>query len=227
MKYVLSPKMKIIRCSPECLPVCPWFLPCCSGMVGPAGPAGPAGEAATIEIGTVTTGAPGTPAEVTNSGTSQHAILNFVIPQGEPGGTVSPQFLNAYSTPFQPNTSGDPLIFDRNGTSAGTAVTHTENTSDITIEQPGYYSVSFHATVTPGIGATFPLSVLYYLQQNGNPVAGTGTRHTFQNASEVANLSFTQIVEVDTVPTTLNVISEGGPTFYSDASITVNQIAPL
>lgn len=196
-------------------------------MAGPAGPAGPAGEAATIEIGTVTTGAPGTPAEVTNSGTSQHAILNFVIPQGEPGGAVSPQFLNAYSTPFQPNTSGDPLVFDRNGTSAGTAVTHTENTADIVIEQPGYYSVSFHATVTPGVGTTFPLSVLYYLQQNGNPVAGTGSRYTFQNTSDVANLSFTQIVEVDTVPTTLSVTSEGGPTFYSDASITANQIAPL
>lgn len=80
MKYVLSPKMNIIRCSPKCLPVCPWIPPCCPGV------AGPAGEAATIEIGTVTTGAPGTPAEVTNSGTSQHAILNFVIPQGEPGG---------------------------------------------------------------------------------------------------------------------------------------------
>ena len=106
-------------------------------------------------------------------------------------------------------------------------MTHTENTSDITIEQPGYYSVSFHATVTPGIGATFPLSALFYLQQNGSAVAGTGTRHTFQSASEVANLSFTQIVEVDTVPTTLRVTSDGGPTLYSDTSITVNQVAPL
>jgi len=43
------------------------------------------GIAATIEVGTVTTGAPGTNASVTNVGTEQRAILNFVIPRGEPG----------------------------------------------------------------------------------------------------------------------------------------------
>jgi len=39
----------------------------------------------TITVGTTTTGAPGTPASVTNSGTATNAILNFVIPEGEPG----------------------------------------------------------------------------------------------------------------------------------------------
>lgn len=43
------------------------------------------GIAATIEIGTVTTGAAGTDANVTNVGTEQRAILNFVIPRGEQG----------------------------------------------------------------------------------------------------------------------------------------------
>lgn len=37
----------------------------------------------TIEIGTVETGNPGTPAEVTNVGTPKDAILNFVIPSGK------------------------------------------------------------------------------------------------------------------------------------------------
>lgn len=46
---------------------------------------GESGSAATIEIGTVATGAPGTEASVTNSGTSNAAILNFVIPRGEKG----------------------------------------------------------------------------------------------------------------------------------------------
>jgi len=39
----------------------------------------------TITVGTTTTGAPGTPASVTNVGTATNAILNFVIPEGEPG----------------------------------------------------------------------------------------------------------------------------------------------
>lgn len=43
------------------------------------------GIAATIEVGTVTTGAAGTNASVTNVGTEQRAILNFVIPRGDTG----------------------------------------------------------------------------------------------------------------------------------------------
>lgn len=46
---------------------------------------GESGSAATIEIGTVTTGAPGTEASVINSGTKGAAILDFVIPRGEKG----------------------------------------------------------------------------------------------------------------------------------------------
>ena len=44
---------------------------CCYGPVGPTGPQGPA----TIEVGTTTTGAPGTAASVTNVGTTEAAIL--------------------------------------------------------------------------------------------------------------------------------------------------------
>jgi hypothetical protein len=41
--------------------------------------------APTIAIGTVTTGAPGTPAAVALSGTNSAAVLNFTIPQGATG----------------------------------------------------------------------------------------------------------------------------------------------
>jgi hypothetical protein len=43
------------------------------------------GKAATVEVGTTTTGLPGTDANVTNSGTIFDAVLNFVIPRGEQG----------------------------------------------------------------------------------------------------------------------------------------------
>jgi len=52
---------------------------------GSAGPTGPAGVAATVGIGTVTTGAAGSLASVTNSGTASAAVLNFTIPQGVAG----------------------------------------------------------------------------------------------------------------------------------------------
>ena len=65
-------------------------------MQGPPGPQGQQGEpgaAATVTVGTVTTGEPGTDVIVTNSGTENAAVLNFTIPTGETGavGAVGPQ----------------------------------------------------------------------------------------------------------------------------------------
>jgi hypothetical protein len=54
-------------------------------QAGATGPGGPAGTAATVSIGTVTTGAAGTHATVTNVGTPLAAVLNFTIPQGLAG----------------------------------------------------------------------------------------------------------------------------------------------
>lgn len=54
---------------------------------GGAWPAGTLiqGTAASISVGTTTSGAPGTFASVTNSGTSTNAVLNFTIPSGVQG----------------------------------------------------------------------------------------------------------------------------------------------
>ena len=46
---------------------------------------GDTGDAATIAVGTVETGAPGSAVEVTNVGDQFNAILNFKIPQGDTG----------------------------------------------------------------------------------------------------------------------------------------------
>ena len=51
---------------------------------------GDPGEAATIAVGTIETSAPGTEAQITNSGTSSAAVFDFVIPQG-PQGNTGPQ----------------------------------------------------------------------------------------------------------------------------------------
>lgn len=55
------------------------------GELGLTGEQGETGQAATIAVGTVTTGEAGTDAEVTNAGTANAAIFNFVIPKGEKG----------------------------------------------------------------------------------------------------------------------------------------------
>lgn len=55
------------------------------GEKGGPGEKGDPGTAATIKIGTVTTGAAGSEAAVTNSGTASAAVLNFTIPRGAQG----------------------------------------------------------------------------------------------------------------------------------------------
>ena len=58
-----------------------------AGPVGPQGPTGPTGPGATIQVNSTTTGAPGTNASVTNVGSLQTAMFNFVIPRGDVGAT--------------------------------------------------------------------------------------------------------------------------------------------
>jgi len=65
------------------------------GLTGPAGPAGPVGPqgpagsggggSTTVAVGTVTTGAAGSLAKVTNSGTETAVVLDFTIPRGANG----------------------------------------------------------------------------------------------------------------------------------------------
>ena len=59
-----------------------------SGLtVGGSLPGSGTGTSATIAVGTVTTGDPGTDAAVTNAGTDSAAVFNFAIPRGNTGAT--------------------------------------------------------------------------------------------------------------------------------------------
>ena len=57
------------------------------GQMGATGPQGSPGAAAAVAVGSTITGTPGTAANVSNSGTTSAAILNFTIPQGATGAT--------------------------------------------------------------------------------------------------------------------------------------------
>lgn len=118
-----------------------------------AGVKGDDGEAASVQIGTVTKGDPGTEPSVHNSGTDLNAIFNFTIPQGEKGDPGKVSYIFDYSRyedlPKKgedggvycipnPDASGDRDLYfeyawtgsryELLGTSSGSAVT----TSDIT-----------------------------------------------------------------------------------------------
>jgi hypothetical protein len=72
-----------------------------NGANGTNGAPGPAGSAATVSVGSVNTGAPGSNAAVTNAGTSSAAKLNFTIPQGPTGaaGQAGAAGTTPWSTP--------------------------------------------------------------------------------------------------------------------------------
>ena len=81
-----------------------------AGLTNPAsvnikGAKGDTGTAASIKIGSVVTGAAGSSASVTNSGTASNVVLNFVLPRGKDGKdggvTVDAELSDTSTNPIQ------------------------------------------------------------------------------------------------------------------------------
>ncbi len=207
-----------------------------TGPTGPTGPAGPsgstgptgtAGTAATLAVGTVTTGEPGTDAQVINSGTPQNAVFDFTIPKGDTG-TVAPlSLLSAYSTPPQSGGNNTLLIFDNNKLSYGSEINHTPGSTDVTINQPGVYWVAFHGSFSPANGTTFPENMGVSLIKDGSVVPGATSQYIFHTSSQTAALSFSTPVEVSSAPTTLQVRGDGGNYLYSTTGISVYRLGDI
>ncbi len=144
-------------------------------VVGPTGPAG----MGSVTIGNTTTGNPGTNASVTNSGTSQDAILNFTIPRGAtgPAGPVGPAGVsttNTYGRIY--DTSETPITLVANVSSDvplktnGPANLITLTTANkLTIPTTGTYKVDYYFSGSSNASTEITLNV----KQNDNPVDST------------------------------------------------------
>jgi hypothetical protein len=73
---------------------------------GATGATGASGTAATVDVGTTTTGAPGSSASVTNSGSTSAAVFNFTIPRGDVGATGASGSVGATGASGSPGASG-------------------------------------------------------------------------------------------------------------------------
>ena len=176
----------------------------------------------------MTTGEPGSQAAVTNSGTQQNAVLNFTIPRGDAGSGSQPvTLLSAYSTPVQNGTSGTALIFDRNGLSYGSAISHASNSAAFTINTPGVYMTSFQGVFNPASGSNFPLSITLTLQQGGSSVPGGGVLHTFHTSADAAVLPIAVPVAVSSAPSTLQLVATGGSFQYSGVTMTITRLGDI
>lgn len=79
-----------------------------TGPQGPQGETGATGATPKLTIGTVTTGAPGTDASATITGTPEAPVLNFQIPRGNPGAV---QTVNGNEPDVEGNVQLDGLIY--------------------------------------------------------------------------------------------------------------------
>jgi len=130
-------------------------------------------QAGTIAVGTVTTGAAGSNATVTNSGTSTQAVFDFVIPQGATGaqGPQGPQ--GPQGDPgVSPNTGTATLTF---GNFPGSNETSLAVTGQTTIASTAKIKVYVVATTTADHTVNDHTYLPLFAQFTaGNIVAGTG-----------------------------------------------------
>lgn len=162
------------------------------GDIGPQGPQGEKGDtgtAATISVGTVTTGAAGTNAVVTNAGTSSAAKFNFTIPRGA-NGTSATWFTGTAVT----GTSTTAVTVSVTGSKAGDMYlnTSTYNVYSATAANSWVYKCNIKgatgSTGSSGAAAGFGTPTATVDANTGTPsvtVTATGT-----NTAKVFNFAF-------------------------------------
>jgi hypothetical protein len=131
---------------------------------------GDKGDAATVDVGTTTTGNPGTNASVVNSGTTNAAIFDFTIPRGATGAQGIQGIQGTAGTNGTNGTNGtDGISYIWKGTySAGTSYQANDCVA--------YLGTSYiYINATPGSGHT-PADDAYWdiLALKGNTGTGTG-----------------------------------------------------
>lgn len=130
---------------------CTSGIPGPTGPRGPIGPIGPSGISDTIEIGTTTTGEPGTQASVVDRTGSPHHILDFIVPQGPtgPGEGTSNIYGGLYNSrvQFLPFTAINQYLQAELNTSLPlSGVTAGNNT--LTIQENGIYEISYNTLIS-------------------------------------------------------------------------------
>lgn len=163
-----------------------------TGATGAAGANGADGAAATVNVGTVSTTAYGNPAQVINSGTESAAVLDFVIPQGQPGeevtdmagltlGTMTTQ-TGQFPTP-QVGDNGAVLwgkvvkYFSDLRTLIGTKLNTSNVVNNFTTTESGYaLDARAGKTLNDAINEKLPSALVY--NNNGIRITRTGNIYT-------------------------------------------------
>jgi hypothetical protein len=140
------------------------------------------GTAATVAVGTVTTGAGGSAAAVTNAGTSGAAVLNFTIPQGIGYGGTSSTSLAIANTVTRTFTTQLGLGYNGSRVRAASAANPVNYMEGVCTYSGTTLTMTVDAIGGSGTFADWVLSIA------GQPgVAGGGALLAANNLSDVAN----------------------------------------
>ena len=148
---------------------------------------GDPGEAATIQVGTVTASDPGSNPQVTNSGTEQNAILNFVLPRGQQG----PQGI-----PGEGVTFGAYSSFPNPGQANVLYVDNTVNPARAYV---------WNGTAYVPAGGGIPASSVTYNNESSELTADTVQEAIDENAAAIKSLNSSNNVITDILTEGVNI----------------------
>lgn len=213
-----------------------------AGLTNPAsvnikGAKGDTGTAASIKIGSVTTGAAGSSASVTNSGTASNVVLNFTLPRGKDGkdgGVTVDAELSATSTnPIQNKAVKDAI--DTVTSSIPTKVSALENDANYLTEHQslaGYAKTSEANTWTRP--QTFDEAILSkevyqteYASSDGTTTTVTPTRSTMCFALAVAEGTKIALLDLDMSTIVTNCLATNNVSTVFTAYIKSNSACAL
>ena len=199
-----------------------------AGATGATGATGADGTAATVQVGTTTTGAPGTNASVTNTGTESNAVLNFVIPAGATGATGADG--TAATVQVGTTTTGAP------GTDASVTNTGTESNAVLNFVIPAGATGASAAESRPSVLAVqdtteqaltenTPVSFAVNLLQSGTDLTHVaGSNQITVETPGIYQAAFTAEVSptgTATLPLTISLSLEQGTTILETSSTTM------
>ena len=195
-----------------------------TGATGPTGPTGPTGAAATVAVGTVTTGDPGTDVQITNSGDGENAVFNFVIPRGDTGTLGVPDVLAATDITSQATAASSAVTFADTPLATSAAITHTGGSADIVINANGIYQVTFHSSVLVNTGTSIPAAFNVRLYQDNVEVEGAVSYRSFYATGEIATVAFSMPISVTATPATLQIRTNAAGFSFENATVIVTRL---
>jgi hypothetical protein len=156
------------------------------GDTGATGSTGAAGTAASVGVGTTTTGAPGSGAVVTNSGSSSAAVLDFTVPRGATGstGTAGTAATVAVGT-VTTGAAGSSAVITNAGTSSAAVLNFTVPRGDTGATGTAGSAGATGSTGSAGAAATVGVGT------TSTGAAGSNAAVTNSGTSSAAVLNFT------------------------------------